>query len=326
MGYRLLRVAVLAALVGCEQPSPPRAPNILLADDPPPSPRLVPDACKRETELAAFTACIRTAGLRGEDAARAVNGWLAWRKSLVEDEKRRAEEAAAAKAKAEEDARLAEEMRVTKVRAWRATASDRCAAALARVGCAPVPAEATEDDVLACSRDCADAIEKRLESRFADAREACVEKFVAAAGKGKFACELVALPESAELKGDALKARVDVCSKTCATLGPDALKEARERARREAEERKAAEAARKAEEAKAAQRARDNAIGRELAIAFHKCAVAADSSYTMRKYQAYDCPLYFAEMQKAVEGCYDRNRCDWVAEHSDYHCVYPLSC
>lgn len=220
--------------------------------------------------------------------------------------------------------------RARRLREWQTASAEACGAALAVIGCDDAAVGTSPEAIAACQQGCVGAVEKALATRFEEAASACVERYTAAAGSGQFACS-VSLPATAELQGDALRARLAACSKDCATRGAEAVATAR-RLRREKEQaeadRKKAEAAEKrAAELRAKERAKAATTAPGMVTAFKQCMDDVEAAETARDLRGRDCALYKAHIQGAREKCRAKHTCAWVEEYSDLRCDYAtLAC
>jgi colicin import membrane protein len=223
--------------------------------------------------------------------------------------------------------RAAAEARATRLREWQTASAEKCGAAMAAIGCDDAAVGTSDEAIAACRASCAAAVEKALATTFGAASNACVEKYAAAAGNGSFSCA-VSLPATADLQGDALKARIATCSKDCATRGAEAVALARklrlEKEQAEIDRLKAEAAEKKAAEFRAKERARAATTAPGLVTGFHKCMIDVDATPEARDLRGRDCTAYKAHMQKSREQCRTKYTCAWVEEYSNLSCEYAM--
>lgn len=245
----------------------------------------------------------------------------------------KAKQAAADQADADQEERFqsakkaAAEARETRLREWQTASAEKCAAAFAVIGCDDAAVGTSDEAIATCRSSCVAAVEKALATKFGDASNACVERYAAAAGSGQFACS-VSLPATADLQGDALKARNAACSKDCATRGAEAValarKLKREKEQAEIDRKKAEAAEKKAAELRAKERARAATTAPGLVTAFHQCMLDVDATPEARDLRGRDCTLYKAHMEKARGQCRTKYTCAWVEEYSQLACQYAM--
>jgi hypothetical protein len=252
------------------------------------------------------------------------------RKKAAADKAKReaADQADAATEERYESAKkAAAEARAVRLREWQTASAEKCGAAFAVIGCDDAAVGTSDEAIATCHSSCVAAVDKALTAKFGDAASACVEKFAAASGNGQFACS-VSLPATADLQGDALKARTAACSKDCATRGAEAVALARkqrlEREQAEIDRKKAEAAEKKAAEFRAKERARAATTAPALVTAFHQCMLDVDATPEARDLRGRDCALYKSHMQKAREQCRTKYTCAWVEEYSQYACEYAM--
>lgn len=180
--------------------------------------------------------------------------------------------------------------------AWILGFKDKCLRELSTRVCAEAPEGTPEEWVARCPKDCSWGIDIAITNAFNSAKTACMTRYTEASGKGSFTCD-VHFPETADLKGEALAARVGTCSADCVKDGPAALARAKEAAR-------------------AAQQAPD------IIRAYKRCMVEADSTPTARKFDAYDHDLYIDLLEKANASCRRSGKCDWIEKLEVGECGY----
>jgi hypothetical protein len=233
-----------------------------------------------ETVVEDVVACLENARLPPDDVDEARRDWLAAHERAQARERARADQEARKRAEASA--------------AWRATYPSTCRSELSLHVCHTSPESADEKT---CLVECAPVIARAVDALLTSAELTCVHGYVAAEGKGTFACS-VDLQLTADARGaPGWSARVEACSADCVRVGPVALTQARE-----------------------AERAQKEA--NEHVLAFKRCMVDADSSPTAIKYAAYDADLYDDLMTKAEATCRTANKCDLLEAHTDAVCAY----
>jgi hypothetical protein len=218
-----------------------------------------------------------------------------------------------------------QEQRENAIRAWVKQWRTRCEEDLSSAVCKEAPSDAPAKHSAKCGRefpctrdrgigeaggggricgetcasveDCESACGRLAEARSSAildvALKGCLTSYVAAAGKGSFACSV----ESPRSATTVLASRLAECTQKCVADGPEAIITARESEKADKE-------------------------GPALALGYRRCMVAADSTPLARKYQAYDNALYSDLLSKAATKCRSANRCDWVEKYSKNICDY----
>lgn len=273
------------------------------------------DSCMKERDLGMFRICLDDRGLTLDQKQEAVVRWQHEEKlrrleeARVAGEERRAKDVVIEKQEAKEAAEKKKTAERRAREAWEGSIESRCMRDLTLAVCKDAPDDVNESAIAKCRTDCKDAIRTKVDAIYAVEKDDCVARFTAASGNGKIECD-ARLPIGATV--DDTDARDKACTSTCLKEGPPALAkakiEAKERAEREAQ-------------AKAA-----DSEGRRLVIGYHQCMIDADSSYTARKYCAYDPPLYVTYMNAEDVKCFEKYKCAWLEKNSDWACTYKFNC
>jgi hypothetical protein len=150
----------------------------------------------------------------------------------------------------------------------------------------------------------------------------CESRYVAANGRGKFACTFSGVADLSPKQVDAaLKAAMADTKSARDAQDGDAMDAAYLKVE------SAALAGTKSACTKACNERGPNLIAARaqapgLVLSYKRCMVAADSTPEARKLDAYEVDLYCDYLHKADARCRAANRCDWVEQFSTSTCTY----